>query len=219
MALSASMWCLKRMTMKYRLLILICACSIFAADLSAQEAPQSREAAGYKHEWRFGVAGYPFAETMTLSTWGYKVEPVAENFSDVDGFYSDYHGTRRMVGLFSAEYSYNFRKHWTFSIGGYLSAAGEKTYDYKNEFAGHNLGASLSIVPTIRGKYLVRDRFSMYASFGFGLNVTYMEEWSVFPTFIIVPLGLTFGDKVYGFVETGVGMLYIGGAAGIGYRF
>jgi hypothetical protein len=95
----------------------------------------------------------------------------------------------------------------------------ENSYDYLGNRKGTNAGFNLSIVPAARWKYLVRDKFSMYGSVGLGISVGYFEEWSLWPTFEFVPLGLTFGDKVYGFVEYGAGLLYIGGAAGIGYRF
>ena len=35
----------------------------------------------------------------------------------------------------------------------------------------------------------------------------------------IIPIGITFGRKVYGFAEYGAGFTYLGGSVGIGYRF
>ena len=206
--------------MRYKLLILLCALSVVSFEAFAQDTTQVRKAtAKYRHEWRFGVAGYPFLETLAFSDWGYFDDIMPDDRTDVDNLYKDYSGSRKMVGLISAEYSYNFRKHLTFSVGAYASAVWESTYNYLDERLGTNVGFNLNIMPTIRWKYLVRDKFSMYGDFGFGVSVGYFKEWNLWPTFHFVPLGLTFGDKVYGFVEYGAGLLYIGGAAGIGYRF
>lgn len=206
--------------MKHRLLILLCTLSFLAMEASAQnQAGKQKEPAKYEHEWRFGVAGYPIMELLGYSKWGYDYEVMIPGNTDIDRLYKDYHGPRRMIGLISAEYSYNRHKHLTFAVGGYASTVWENSYDYLGNRKGINAGFNLSIVPTVRWKYFVRDKFSMYGSAGLGISVGYFEEWNIWPTFEFVPLGLTFGDKVYGFVEYGAGLLYIGGAAGIGYRF
>lgn len=204
--------------MKHRLLIIFCALSVFAHETAAQTQDGNRkEPVKYKHEWRFGVAGYPMVEMLGYGDWG-DFLPAPER-TDVDNLYKDYHGPRRMIGLISAEYSYNRNKHLTFSVGGYASTVWEKTYDYLNNPKGTDMGFNLSILPTIRWKYVAREKFSMYGYFGAGVAVGYFKEWNILPTFQIVPLGVTFGGKVYGFIEYGAGLLYVGGAAGIGYRF
>ena len=206
--------------MKHKLLIILCAISFFALESNAQAlAEKNKMPAKYQHEWRFGVAGYPIMELLGYSKWWYDYDIMAPGNTDIDRLYKDYHGPRRMIGLISAEYSYNLRKHLTFSIGGYGSTVWENTYDYTDQRIGTNAGFNLSIMPTLRGKYLVKDKFSLYSSVGIGVSVGYFEEWNIWPTFQLVPLGVTFGDKVYGFAECGAGLLYIGGSAGIGYRF
>jgi hypothetical protein len=75
-------------------------------------------------------------------------------------------------------------------------------------------------MPTARFKYVSRDAFSMYGSAGLGVMVGLSEkEVYCYPTFQLVPLGLTFGRKVYGFAEFGLGTLYIGANIGAGFRF
>ena len=210
--------CLNERLMKYKLLILLSALCLLAQEAFSQvRSERPKNPAKYQHEWRFGIAGYPFMETLAYSDWGYF--DVMPDRNNVDNLYKDYHGPRKMIGLISAEYSYNRNKHLTFAVGGYASTVWENTYNYLDERVGTNMGFNLSIMPTVRWKYYVREKFSMYGDFGFGVSVGYFEEWNLWPTFHFVPLGLTFGDKVYGFVEYGAGLLYIGGAAGIGYRF
>lgn len=205
--------------MKHKLLLLLCAFFVLAQETSAQtRCAKDKGSPSYKHEWRFGVAGYPIIDQIGYTEWEHD-KVIRPGISDIDRLYKDYHGPRKMIGLASAEYSYNQNKHLSFAIGGYASAGWESTYDYMNRRKGTNAGFNISIVPTVRWKYFVRDRFSMYGSFGLGASFGYFDEWNLWPTFQFVPLGLTFGGKVYGFAEYGAGLLYIGGAAGIGYRF
>ena len=148
--------CLNERLMKYKLLILLSALCLFAQEASAQPQEEMRkEPPKYKHEWRFGIAGYPFMETLAYSDWGYF--DVMPDRNNVDNLYKDYHGPRKMIGLISAEYSYNRNKHLTFAVGGYASTVWENTYNYLDERAGTNMGFNLSIMPTVRWKYFVRE--------------------------------------------------------------
>ena len=60
----------------------------------------------------------------------------------------------------------------------------------------------------------------MYGSAGLGIMAGFFDDEAyIYPTFQLVPLGLTFGRKVYGFAEFGLGTLYIGANIGAGFRF
>ena len=187
-----------------------------AVFVSLGLAAQEKDDVPYRHEWRFGVSGLPVVDILALSDgWGYDDR---RNF-DIDDIFDDYDGTRRMMGQLSAEYSINYRKWFSFSVGGYLSTAWNKVYDYKGDPAGFDMGVTLHIAPTVRFKYINTDAFSMYIGLSAGIMLGYKDEMLAFPSFQIVPLGFTFGRKVFGFVELGGGFLYLGGNAGIGYRF
>ena len=201
-------------TMNKRLTMALCLLLILPLGAAAQKNPD----VPFRHEWRFGVAGFPFMESLMFSSWGYDFDlPPAD---DLDNIYSDYPGATRALGLLSAEYSINYRKHFTFSIGGYFTGLWYSTYDYKDVRKGTDVGFNLSILPTARFKYINREFFSMYGSVAAGVAVGYFDkELYAFPTFQLVPLGVTAGRKVYGFAEVGFGLLYIGGNVGVGYRF
>lgn len=187
-----------------------------AVFVSLGLAAQEKDDVPYRHEWRFGVSGLPVVDILALSDgWGCDD---CRNF-DIDDIFDDYDGTRRMLGQLSAEYSINYRKWFSFSVGGYLSTAWNKVYDYKGDPAGFDMGVTLHIAPTVRIKYINTDAFSMYLGLSAGIMLGYKDEMLAFPSFQIVPLGFTFGRKVFGFVELGGGFLYLGGNAGIGYRF
>ena len=201
-------------TMNKRLILILCLALLWPLGLSAQKTKD----VPFRHEWRFGVAGFPFMESFMFSGWGYDIYPTPDD--GLDEIYSDYHGATRALGLLSAEYSINYRKHFTFSIGGYFTGLWYNTYDYMDVRKGTDVGFNLSILPTARFKYINREFFSMYGSVAAGVAIGYFDkELYAFPTFQLVPVGFTFGRKVYGFAEAGLGFLYIGGQIGVGYRF
>lgn len=198
----------KQLTMALLLLVFL------PLGASAQKDPDIP----FRHEWRFGVAGFPLMESFMFSGWGHDINPTPAD--DLDNIYSDYSGATRALGLLSAEYSINYRKHFTFSIGGYFTGLWYNTYDYKDVRKKTEVGFNLSILPTVRFKYVNREFFSMYGSVAAGLAMGYIDkEFYAFPTFQVVPLGFTAGRKIYGFAEVGAGLLYIGGNIGVGYRF
>lgn len=208
---------LKNDTMTKRLTIILCALMLCPLGLAAQ----NQDEIPYRHEWRFGVAGYPLMDMLLYSDgwYDYMIDP-AFHYLNPDRLYRDYEGTRRMIGLFSAEYSINYRKRFTFAVGAYLSSAWNKVYQYDGTRKGADVGFGLTIMPTARFKYVNREAFSMYGSAGLGIMAGFFDDEAyIYPTFQLVPLGLTFGRKVYGFAEFGLGTLYIGANIGAGFRF
>ena len=208
---------LKNDTMNHRLTILLCFLLICPIGLSAQ----GNDDIPYRHEWRFGVAGYPLMDMLLYSDgwYDYMIDP-AFHYLNPDRLYRDYEGTRRMAGLVSAEYSINCRKRFTFAVGAYLSTVWNKVYQYDGTRQGSDMGLALTVMPTDRFKYVSREAFTMYGSAGLGLmGGFYDDDAYIYPTFQLVPLGLTFGRKVYGFAEFGLGTLYIGANIGAGFRF
>ena len=200
--------------MNKRLTLVLFLAFLWPLGLSAQKTQD----VPFRHEWRFGVAGFPFMESFMFSGWGYDIYPTPDD--GLDEIYSDYYGATRALGLLTAEYSINYRKHFTFSIGGYFTGLWYNTYDYMDVRKGTDVGFNLSILPTARFKYINREFFSMYGSVAAGVAIGYFDkELYAFPTFQLVPVGFTFGRKVYGFAEAGLGFLYIGGQIGVGYRF
>ena len=199
--------------MNKRLTLVLCLALLWPLGLSAQKTQD----VPFRHEWRFGAAGIPILDNLMCSK-GHDYYPEPQD--DPDHLYEDYEGTRRMLGLLSAEYSINYRKRFTFAIGGYVSSVWNNVYDYQNNRKGAQVGFCLSILPTARFRYVSRNHFSMYGSVAAGVMAGYFQkDFYAFPTFQLVPVGITAGRKVYGFAEFGIGLLYIGGSVGVGYRF
>lgn len=199
---------MKRTLFIFALLLLI------PSAMSAQQ----KEKPLYDHEWRFGISGLPLIDALAFGNFTH--DPYPDNM-DIDYVYSDYKGDRRMLGLLSAEYSINRSKKFTFAIGGYMTGVWNKVYDYSGRKKGTDMNISLHIIPTARFKYVNKPAFSAYGSIGVGAMIGLDEDGTFFgfPTFQLIPIGITFGRKVYGFAEYGMGFTYIGGSVGIGYRF
>jgi len=85
--------------------------------------------------------------------------------------------------------------------------------------------ASLGMMAGVKFKYLKREKFNLYSSLHAGLGLTNVGHITgtpnaeLVPAFQIVPIGVTVGGSVFGFAEVGVGTVYFGGHAGVGYRF
>ena len=79
--------------------------------------------------------------------------------------------------------------------------------------------------------WLNRKLVRMYSSFGMGVSVCISKEgdinhpapavvsYSLSPAFQLNPVGITVGKRIYGFAEAGIGNVFCGGRAGIGFRF
>lgn len=177
---------------------------------------QQKEEPLYRHEWRFGLSGLPAIDALIHGRF-HDHEPYDV---DIDHAYESYGGPRRMLGLLSAEYSINRSKRFTFAVGGYVNCIWNRVNDYAGIRKGTEIGLSLHVIPTARYKYVSKPAFSAYGSIGLGAMVGYEDgEFFALPTFQIIPIGITFGRKVYGFAEYGAGFTYLGGSVGIGYRF
>jgi hypothetical protein len=177
---------------------------------------QQKEEPLYRHEWRFGLSGLPAIDALIHGRF-HDHEPYDV---DIDHAYESYGGPRRMLGLFSAEYSINRSKRFTFAVGGYVNYIWNRVNDYAGRRTGTEIGLSLHVIPTARYKYVSKPAFSAYGSIGLGAMVGCEDgEFFALPTFQIIPIGITFGRKVYGFAEYGAGFTYLGGSVGIGYRF
>ena len=118
----------------------------------------------------------------------------------------------------SAEVLYTPERHKWFSIGLTMSipCVPAPTDGYASERFKHrmeDLAANGSYMLSFRGNWINRTGFSLYSEIAGGLGVM------IFPAYQLVPIGVTFGKRFYGFAEAGYGFQYQGGRAGIGWKF
>lgn len=187
-------------------------------------------------EWDYGPrfeinGGYslaPYAQAERFNTGWISTGTLASIFRP-------YTAEVKMTGAFSAEFAYRAGRRWTISLMTSYNHvfSSQSIQAYKTEDGGSVSmrsakvnGNCLAFIPRWRFDYIIKPGFRMYSSFGFGyglyFNYTTDEEFGyepIQPEAQLVPLGISFGRKWFGLVETGIGTQYMGGRIGFGYRF
>ena len=115
------------------------------------------------------------------------------------------------VGLFALEYDRMIGKKRTFSAR--VSAV---SWDREE-----NPLFWLNVMVSIRYNYVQKETWMLYSGAGFGCAISLVENESnrIIPGFQIIPIGVSFGRRLYGFLNLGLGLEYNGFSAGLGYRF
>lgn len=155
--------------------------------------------------------------------------------------YGEYNGITKSTGAFCFGADYQLARWFSFSLD--LSAAfvWHDIYDgISRQKTGSRTGAVLCLLPQAKFVFLNRPSVRIYGKFGLGI-VKYLgfdkRNWeydydydyddpplcyvdnSLVPGFQWVPVGVEVGKKFFGFAETGIGTLYKGISAGVGYKF
>ena len=123
---------------------------------------------------------------------------------------------RRFVGNYSLSYTYQDRKwlHYGGQVVFGASTRSRRNAHTNGEVENMNYYV-LSVMPTVRFSWFYRDAVQMYSSVSLGI-VTDFDEAFVWGDATL--FGCSFGRKLFGFAELGLGMS--GWARiGIGYRF
>lgn len=153
--------------------------------------------------------------------WGFQREVGPYGSPRMDAVFADYKGPLYTAGLYNLEFNI-IRKKWlvsSFSLG--TTSFWRPTFSVLDgRRKGAKVHSVLSLMHTWRFTYVNRPVFRMYSSIGLGIVMTYdPRPDEILPIFQLAPLGISVGKRIYGFGEIGLGAEYIGGRAGIGYRF
>ena len=168
-----------------------------------------------KHDIRVGVGTVSLPTILSLGG-GMGVDDYNYSFRNEMRYADSYRTPRHFVGNYSLSYTYHDRK-WL-QYGGTM-VFGASTCWRKDAATGEKIDNlsyySFSIMPTVRFNWFYRERVQLYSSIALGL-VTDFEDLYIWGDATL--FGCSFGRKVFGFAELGLGM---GGwlRAGIGYRF
>ena len=179
----------------------------------------AQEQQNWKRQARFGWSGYPVTESI-IHTWS-MCECVEPMTSLVD-IYRDYQKPMYTTGGISAEIAWLYKDWFTFALtlSGNFSWQGNKdAVTDKNTNTDTSL--FIYVVPQARFNWVRKELVKMYSSVGIGLMGGYdlEKEPGILPAFQISPVGIEIGRKVFGFCELGLGMMYTGAMAGVGFRF
>ena len=172
-----------------------------------------------RYQMRFGLGGYPVTEAfMYTFSW---CDCGASEFSLHD-LYRDNDGPLYTTGSISAEFSWLFKDWFTFSLTTAANISWQNSFDpVTQERSGTQTGGLLYVVPQYRFNWVRRDLVKMYSSIGVGglVGKDMDNDFVIFPAAQLNPIGIEIGRKVFGFCELGVGMMYTGAMAGVGFRF
>lgn len=193
--------------------ILIIALLLFSFVAGAQENKN------WKYQARFGWSGYPVTESV-IHTW--KCCAYGDPYYRLRDIYYDYKLPMYTTGGISGEVAWLYKDWFTFA----LTLSGNFTWQgtadaVTSDRTGTDTSLFLYLVPQARFNWVRRDLVKMYSSIGLGVLAGYDldKEPGILPVFQLNPVGIEVGRKVFGFCELGIGMMYTGAMAGVGFRF
>ena len=170
----------------------------------------------YKYEVRAGWA-------TVLDLQGLPADlGVAWSGSALDMMYKEEVGSVYTTGGISAEFGLNFREWFTLSCQVSCSGIWNDVLDNITLDKYRRSGALISVMPVARLSWVRKRTFKMYSSAGVGPAVmTYGGKTYAGLSYSIVPVGIQFGDRVYGSAEcvTGKNANAQGVKVGIGFKF
>lgn len=171
-----------------------------------------------------------FAEgSLWKSPWR---NSTSRSLSDI---YADYNGITRSSGALCLGADYAFARWFALSVDLSATIVWHDVYNgVSGQKIGSKTGVALCLLPQGKLIYLNRPMVRLYGKFGIGVvkyfgfdrrnresaddGIEYLDN-SFTPGFQWTPLGIEVGRKVFGFAETGIGTLYTGISAGVGYKF
>lgn len=148
----------------------------------------------------------------------------AERGKSVSEIYADYNGTTFSAGAFCLGAEFMVARWFAVSADLSVTAVWHDLYSsVSDQKTGSKTGVALCLLPQGKLIYLNRPMVRLYGKFGIGV-VKYFgfdrrDGDSFTPGFQWTPFGIEVGRKVFGFAETGIGTLYKGISAGVGYKF
>lgn len=170
-----------------------------------------------KYQVRIGWGGYPVTEMFLYGISWCDCGPSDISLFDI---YWDSNGPIYTTGSMSAEFSWLLKDWFTVSLTGAVNLTWQNSFDaVTGKRTGTEYGGVAYLMPECRFNWLRKDLVKMYSSVGVGVMVCPEFYYYVLPAGQISPVGIEVGKKVYGFCELGIGLMYTGAKAGIGFRF
>jgi hypothetical protein len=177
-----------------------------------------------KFEVRVGYGGFPIVDVLEYSSNGLEDAMVSlfNPVGDLESMYTPDEGATYMTGNIMAEFSWHAEKWLT--VAGILSfngIYGSMVDPSTGEVLSRDRGVTFSFIPTARFYWANFEKCRLYSAIGVGFMTTngYRHIKNFIPTFQLTPFGITAGGKVFFFAEYSLGMTYLGGQIGLGYRF
>ena len=170
-----------------------------------------------QHDIRVGVGSVSVMSTLFLDGyWSNSHPDLYYDFGTAMSYADTYTTKEVFLGMYSLSYTYHFRRWFQFGGTAMIGGTVQSRKDIETNKRIEGIGSyCLSVMPTVRFVYLCREKVQLYSSLSFGVVG---GSFGVLPWGDVTLLGCTFGKKLFGFTEIGMG---VGGwgRVGIGYRF
>lgn len=196
--------------------VFIAVCLLAANSLSSF----AQEVEDQKFEVRLGLSGYPELPAV-MNKLGMKF---GSNVSmsepeTLDELYREPLGPHYSMGSIGAEFSWHAKKWFDLCAGLYVTPFwAEKIDPFAKKGIGTKTSATFSMLVMARFNYFSRPRVKLYSSIGAGV-LSDASTSRLAMNVQLVPFGVSFGGRFFGFAELGLGTLYLGGNIGVGYKF
>lgn len=178
----------------------------------------------FKYEVSLGWAGYPMVDAYTWGSFGcYACQEYHDllQSSDLDHMYRTVVGSKYMTGIIAAEFSFHYKRWLTFSVeAGVNGIWGRRNDKFDGAVVEKMHGAVVNCLPNVQFNWFNRKNIRLYSGAGLGVAFGAYDGYAeVYPSAQLTPIGITAGSKVFGFAESSIGTVYVGGKFGVGYRF
>lgn len=179
---------------------------------------QKLDAQEFKKEITIGWAGNTYGDIDQILPYN---DGMYMSSNPLEYIFDDYDGPTYVTGNIIAEINFIKKRRWVFSLAFAANGIWKNTYDNLTEQkTGRVSGFSATVMPQVRFNWINRDILKLYSSLGLGLTIGSFDDRSEsWGSFQLGLLGIQVGRRFFVFGEAGCGMLYMGGKAGIGYRF
>lgn len=179
---------------------------------------QKLDAQELKKEITIGWAGNTYGDIDQILPYN---DGMYMSSNPLEYIFDDYDGPTYVTGNIIAEINFIKKRRWVFSLAFAANGIWKNTYDNLTEQkTGRVSGFSATVMPQVRFNWINRDILKLYSSLGLGLTIGSFDDRSEsWGSFQLGLLGIQVGRRFFVFGEAGCGMLYMGGKAGIGYRF
>ena len=179
----------------------------------------------FRYEVSLGWGGYPILDDyMWGNGWGCtacREMANLHNSNNLAHLYRTVNGGEYMTGLISGEFNIHFKRRFSLSVEAGVNGIWGRRYDrIEGKVADKMHGAILTCIPQAQFNWLNRKNIRLYSSIGAGITVgAYDKEVQAYMAAQLTPIGVTAGHKIFFFAEQSIGTAYMGGKAGVGYRF
>lgn len=174
----------------------------------------------YRHDLRVGLGATGLSQLFYLdTTFDANFPSDNETMSDILAHYRFNYGELRLTPVISLEYSYAVNNWFAIGVkGSYVSMYRTRTHAHTGERHGRVAISALNAMVNARFQWLNRDIVKMYSSLGLGAMTAFGLAQETFFFYDATWVGLSVGEKVYGYFEFGGGASGVA-RAGLGVRF